>query len=151
MTVPIIIGFYGYSNTGKTNLIKNIIIYFSKQKINVASIKQTTHSYSIDSPGKDTWEYAKAGAKLTSFQTEVETSFIVKKRLSIKDIIKIILETESIDLILVEGARDTQIQKIRMDMDTPLRKNTIFTFDGDVYKVISFIEEKLKKGSRHYE
>ena len=145
MNDSVIIGFYGFSNTGKTTLLTKIIEKLSVKKYKVASIKQTIHSYSIDSPGKDTWKHAEAGSGLVGFQTSIETSFIVKKQLSIEKIIQIVNCIDCFDIILVEGARDKNIKKIRLDETTPLRENTIVTFDGDVNKILSIIEKQLSR------
>jgi molybdopterin-guanine dinucleotide biosynthesis adapter protein len=145
MTSPLIIGFYGTSNSGKTTLLTTIIRRFTEKNYKVSSIKQTTHPYSIDSPGKDTWKHAEAGAELVCFQTAVETSFIVKKEVDIKKILKIIKSIGNFDIIFIEGARDDQIQKIRLDETTPIRKNTVFTFNGDINKVMLFIEQQLEQ------
>lgn len=145
MASPLIIGFYGLSNTGKTTLITNIIRRFTEDDYKVSSIKQTTHPYSIDSPGKDTYKHAEAGAELVCFQSAVETSFIVKEQMDINTILKIITSISTFDIIIIEGACDDPIQKIRIDETTPLRKNTVFTVNGDINKVISFIEQKLEQ------
>lgn len=140
---PIIIGFYGLSNTGKTTLITRLIEWFAQKNVSIATIKQTTHSYSIDSPGKDTWQYAQAGSALICFQTASETTFILKKQVSMKKIITLLKSFDSFDLLIIEGARDKDITKIRLDEKTPLRENTVFTFDDDINKVITFIEQQL--------
>ncbi len=145
MKKPVIIGFYGYSNSGKTTLISKLINYFSEKEFNVATIKQTNKQYSIDTVGSDTWKHAEAGAKLCCFQTAVETSFIVKNQLEIKEIIRVISELGSYNLIFVEGARDDFIQKIRLNDTTPLRKQTLLTYNGNINMVIDIIEEKLRK------
>ncbi len=145
MKKPVIIGFYGFSNSGKTTLISKLINYFSEKEFNVATIKQTNKQYSIDTVGSDTWKHAEAGAKLCCFQTAVETSFIVKNQLEIKEIIRVISELGSYNLIFVEGARDDFIQKIRLNDTTPLRKQTLLTYNGDINMVIDIIEEKLRK------
>lgn len=145
MKKPVIIGFYGFSNSGKTTLISKLINYFSEKEFNVATIKQTNKQYSIDTVGSDTWKHAEAGAKLCCFQTAVETSFIVKNQLEIKEIIRVISELGSYNLIFIEGARDDFIQKIRLNDTTPLRKQTLLTYNGDINMVIDIIEEKLRK------
>jgi molybdopterin-guanine dinucleotide biosynthesis protein B len=151
MNKPVIIGFYGFSNSGKTTLISKLINYFSEKGVNVATIKQSNKDYSIDKVGSDTWKHAEAGAKLSCFHTAVETSFIVKKQLEIKEIIHVISEIGSYDLIFVEGARDGCIQKIRLNDTTPLRKQTLLTYDNDINMVIDIIEEKLSKTRKTYE
>lgn len=145
MSDLVILGFYGLSNTGKTTLITSIIKMLTEKQYKVASIKQTTHSYSIDSPGKDTWKHAQAGSDLVCFQTAGETSFIIKRRLPLEQIMKIIHAIDIFDIVLIEGASDPIIEKIRFDIKTPLRENTIFTFDGDINKIVLFIEQQMKR------
>jgi molybdopterin-guanine dinucleotide biosynthesis adapter protein len=145
MNNPVIIGFYGFSNTGKTTLITSIIKKLAVKNYKVGSVKQTTHSYSIDSPEKDTWKHAEAGAELVCFQTGIETSFILKKQLSIEKIKQVLACIDCFDIILVEGARDKNIQKIRLDESTPIRENTVLTFDGDVEKIIGIIDKQFSR------
>lgn len=142
---PIYLGFYGFSNTGKTTLITGLIEKLKRKNYVVASIKQTTHSYSIDSPETDTWKHAQAGANLICFNTAVETSFMIKNHLSFEKIKKIISCIDQFDVVLVEGSHDLEIQKIRMDHKIPMRTNTVFSFDGDINKVVSFIEKQIEK------
>lgn len=148
MNNPVIIGFYGFSNTGKTTLITSLIKKLIRGEYKVASIKQTTHSYSIDSPDKDTWKHAEAGARLVCFKTSIETSFIIKEQLPIEKIKQIISCIDCFDVILVEGTKDKNIKKIRLDEKTPIRENTVFTFKGDINKIFSFIERLVNTGEK---
>ncbi len=142
---PVYIGFYGFSNSGKTTLVTQIIKQLTKKGFKLASIKQTSHSYTIDSSETDTWKHAQAGASLICFDTAVETSFIMKQHLSFEKIQRIICCIDQFDVVLVEGAHDLEIPKIRMNDQTPVRANTMFTFDGDINKVICFIEKQIEK------
>ncbi|MFO8077491.1 MAG: molybdopterin-guanine dinucleotide biosynthesis protein B [Thermoplasmatota archaeon] len=145
MKSPVYIGFYGFSNTGKTTLIIRIIKQLTMKGFKLASIKQTSHSYTIDSSETDTWKHAQAGATLICFDTAVETSFMIKQHLSFEKIQRIICCIDQFDVVLVEGAHDSEIQKIRMNDQIPIRDNTMFTFDGDINKVICFIEKQITK------
>ncbi len=147
MKLPVYIGFYGSSNSGKTTLITRLIRELSAQDLKVATIKQTSNPYSIDAIGKDTWKHAQAGAGLVCFQTAVETSIIVKKTLSFEKIKKYIALSDDYDIVLVEGARQKDILKIRLDEQIAERNNTVFTFDGDINKVLTFIDKERKRKS----
>jgi molybdopterin-guanine dinucleotide biosynthesis adapter protein len=139
------IGFYGLSNTGKTTLIISVIKQLTMKGYKVASIKQTTHPYSIDTSGKDTWNFSKAGSDLVCFQSAVETSFIINQQLPFDRIMDIINNMDFYDVVLIEGSKDDFIEKIRLDQKTPLIKNTVFTFDGDINKVVLFIEQQMER------
>lgn len=142
MTTPSIIGFYGESNTGKTTLIVKIINRLSKDGFNVASVKISNKKISIDSEGKDTWKHAEAGSKLVVFSTENETDFLLKRKISNNEIVDNIKRLGNYDIILVEGANDENIPKIRMG-EIKERKNTIFTYDDDFEELINFIKDGI--------
>ena len=142
MPLPSIIGFYGESNTGKTTLIVKIINRLSKDGFNVASVKISNKKISIDSEGKDTWKHAEAGSKLVVFSSENETDFLLKRKISNNEIVDNIKRLGNYDIILVEGANDENIPKIRLG-EIKERKNTIFTYDDDFEELINFIKDGI--------
>lgn len=139
MNKPIIFGFYGYSNSGKTSLIERVIKELTEQGRQISVIKQSGHSVSMDTPGKDTYRFTLAGAGLVVLASESETSIIINKQLPIREIIKINAKINEMDIILVESARDAEFKKIRIG-DIALRENTIWTYDGDFNKLINLIK-----------
>ena len=144
MLKPVIIGFYGFSNSGKTQLITDLISHFSKMNFKVASIKQSDKSYNIDQKGKDTYNFIKNGSSAIAFLTKNQTSFIFNNKIKLRNCIEYIILNNNYDLILVEGANDPYIPKIRIG-NKPLIKNTIFTYDKDINRVQSFINNKLNE------
>jgi molybdopterin-guanine dinucleotide biosynthesis protein B len=144
MQEPIIIGFYGYSKSGKTKLITELISYYTKQNYKIACIKQTNKSYNVDKKGKDTYLFASKGSKIIVFKTKKQTSIITNNEMNIKNIIEYIRKNHNVDIIFIEGAKDFFIPKIRIGKK-PLIKNTILNFDNDINKVIYIINKKLDK------
>ena len=140
MLKPIIIGFYGYSNSGKTKLISELISYFSVKNYAIASVKQTDKPYDVDIEGKDTYKFANKGSNIIVFKTKKQTSFIVNKEMELKEIIEYLIKDNNIDLIFIEGAKDKSIPKIRIG------ENTILNYDYDIKKAISIIYKKLNEG-----
>jgi len=149
MNNPVILGFYGFSNTGKTALLTSLIKKLTKKEYNVCSVKQTNQPYSIDSAAKDTWKYAQAGANLVCFNTAIETSFIINQSLSFENIKQIIKCIGYFDIILVEGAHDREIQKIRLDQRTPIRHNTLLTYTGNSNEIMSLIMKKIGENKKY--
>jgi molybdopterin-guanine dinucleotide biosynthesis protein B len=144
MQKPVIIGFYGYSKSGKTKLITKLISYFSKENYKIACIKQTYKSYYMDQKGKDTYKFSSKGSNFIVFMTKKQTSFIINKKMNLIDIIEYIIKNDNLDLIFVEGANDFFIPKIRIG-EKPLIENTILNYDNDINKVIDIINQKLNK------
>jgi len=142
MKKPAIIGFYGKSNTGKTTLIVDLIKKLTKEGYNVATIKKTDKKIEMDVEGKDSWKHASAGAKAVVLSSSNETDFIVKKNVETLEIIEHMSKFGDYDIILVEGASDKNIQKVRIG-DIKLRENTIMTYDGDFEKLYKIVKEKI--------
>lgn len=138
------LGFYGDSNSGKTNLIVDLIKKLKKLNIEVATIKISDKKIGIDKEGKDTWKHKMAGSLITVFSSPIETDFILNKNISVLEIIDYITKFQKIEVVIIEGAYDPKIPKIRVGQ-IEKRKNTLFTYDGDISKIISLILENIKK------
>lgn len=61
--VPVI-GFCGYSGTGKTTIIEKIIPILARRGLSVAYLKHDAHGLQVDTEGKDTDRIFKAGARV---------------------------------------------------------------------------------------
>jgi len=140
---PYIIGFYGYSNTGKTTVIVDLIKKLKKAKYKVATIKCSDKKINFDKQEKDTYKHAQVGANPIVLSSLSETDFIIKKKLTIKNIIKYLTTFEKIDIIIIEGAKDPDILKIRIG-DIQKRENTILDYTDDFEYLYNFIEKKIK-------
>jgi molybdopterin-guanine dinucleotide biosynthesis protein B len=138
-----VLGFYGYSGSGKTNLIVDLIKQLRKLNIEVATIKISDKDIGIDQEGKDTWKHGLAGSSFTVFSSPLETDFMLKKKLSISDIINYLVKFQKIEVILIEGVSDPRIPKIRVGK-AKKRKNTLFTYDGDTKKIVTLILDNIK-------
>ena len=141
---PYIIGFYGESDAGKTTLIVELIKCLSNEGFNVASVKISDKKIGIDSEGKDTWKHVQAGSKLVVFSTDGETDFIFKQKLSGNELMKCINCFGIYDIIIVEGANDEDIPKVRLGKIKE-RENTIITYDDDFEKLITFIKSEIRR------
>jgi molybdopterin-guanine dinucleotide biosynthesis protein B len=58
-----IIAFVGASDSGKTSLISELVAEFKRRGLRTSVLKHTSHCFTIDSEGKDTWKFARAGAE----------------------------------------------------------------------------------------
>jgi len=140
MEKPIVIGFYGFSDSGKTKLIEKLIQELTSRGKKIAAIKQSSHPASMDIPGKDTYRFSQSGADPVVLSSSMETDIKIQKPLGIDEIIKFISTIQDVDIIIVESARNTEIRKIRIG-DIELRENTIWTYDGNfeglVHKILN--------------
>lgn len=111
--MPSFVQVVGFSNTGKTMLIKKLISAFKKRGLRVAAVKHAAHGYEVDTPGKDTWHYYEAGAD--QVMVVGPHSFTVHRRLDFTpDLDRICEMLREADLILIEGFKHQNGPKIEV-------------------------------------
>ena len=115
--VPIL-GFAAYSGTGKTTLLVNIIPILKQRGLEVGVIKHAHHTFEIDQPGKDSYEIRKAGAKQMLIGSRQRWALMVEQEepeqtTRLQEYISH-LDTDKLDLILVEGFKPEAIPKIEL-------------------------------------
>ncbi|MFP3871547.1 MAG: molybdopterin-guanine dinucleotide biosynthesis protein B [Candidatus Aenigmatarchaeota archaeon] len=110
-----IFGIGGGSDTGKTEMICELVEELSKRGYKPATIKHTQGDFSIDEEGKDTWRHSEAGAKLVVFSTPAETDFLVQRPMSMEETLMKIGALDRYDVVLVEGMKNEDIPKIVLD------------------------------------
>lgn len=110
-----VFGFAGYSNSGKTTLIEQLIPRFVERGLRVSLIKHAHHGFDLDRPGKDSYRHREAGAS--------EVFLVSSKRWvlmhELRDEAEPTLEYQMslmapCDLVLVEGFKYTAIPKIEV-------------------------------------
>ena len=138
MKEPRVIGFYGYSGSGKTMLIEKLCQDLSSRGISLAVIKQTDKTIRMDQPGKDTYRFQDAGAAVVALASQAETDLIVNRALTVSEIVKMIQAAGEIDLVIVESCNDPALPKIRLG-EIEERENTIWTYDGDYQNLLNLV------------
>lgn len=136
-----IIGIYGYQDTGKTTLVEQLIGALVKKKYRVSSIKHTSHDKSIDSEGKDTWRHWKAGSDPVVFSSRIETSLIMHSEASVDDIAKMVLREYGPDVLIIEGFKGGAFPKVAVGKITP-RKGTVLT-NPKLLQLVKHIEKEV--------
>ena len=124
-SVPIL-GFSAYSGTGKTTLLRQVIPLLKARGLRVSVIKHAHHDFDLDFPGKDSYELRKAGAEQTAICTTTRMVLMTEfnhpaEEPSLQQIVAA-LDTERVDIVLVEGYKDIRFPKIelhRQAMNTP--------------------------------
>ncbi|MDG6987787.1 MAG: molybdopterin-guanine dinucleotide biosynthesis protein B [Nitrososphaerota archaeon] len=97
--------FFGYKGGGKTTAIEATVRAMKKAGLKVGTIKHVHEpSFSIDTPGKDTWRHAKAGASAVAVVARHEVAVIQKRdtrRLTAREVAEAL--GGGLDFVLVEG------------------------------------------------
>ncbi len=111
--VPVV-AFVGRSGSGKTTLLLRIIDILTRRGIRVAVIKHSPiHHVETDVPGTDTYRFWQAGAThlgLVARDRVVHTQRV----LSEPDLATVVGEVRGVDLILLEGYKQSAIEKVEV-------------------------------------
>lgn len=57
-----LLGIAGWSGSGKTTLMTRLIPLLAGSGLRIAALKHAHHSFEVDHPGKDSYEFRAAGA-----------------------------------------------------------------------------------------
>jgi molybdopterin-guanine dinucleotide biosynthesis protein MobB len=143
-----LLGFAAFSGTGKTTLLEKLIPILVENGLRVALIKHSHHDIEMDKPGKDSYRLRKAGASqvvLSGTQRSIlfcEYKEIGESKLSDQ---LALLQTDKLDLVLVEGYRDEQFPKIELHR-SKLNKPFLFPNDNNIIALVcddTMVECKL--------
>ncbi len=100
--------FCGYSNSGKTTLIKNLIKKLNQQ-FRIGYAKHDVHSFSVDHEGKDTHTIMKSGASAAIISDQEHWALMGNGQL---DIFNQHSAFTDCDFVLVEGYKSLPLPKI---------------------------------------
>lgn len=110
---PPVVGFAGYSNSGKTTVMSAVIARLTASGRRVGTLKHDVHGFSFDHPGKDTWRHREAGAAVTVISSPEGIGIVMDtgKDTPIEKLIPIFF---GMDIVLVEGYKRAGIPKIEV-------------------------------------
>lgn len=100
---------YGYTQSGKTTTIENIIKELKKRRYSVGSVKEIHfEQFEIDTKGSNTDRHKKAGAELVTARGYFETDVLFPEKLPVEKILRFYDQ----DYVVLEGVTDYNIPKI---------------------------------------
>jgi len=108
-----VIAVSGYSDSGKTLLIEQLLPRLQARGLRVAVIKNCEHPVEADRPGKDTDRLFTAGADVLASGPNETFIRLHASRMSLAECLRHL--PPGYDLVLAEGFRNEAIPKIRLD------------------------------------
>lgn len=101
--VPVV-SIVGKGDSGKTTFLEKLIRELSSRGVRVATVKHHVHDYDIDTPGKDSWRHARAGAFATMVSSPEKFAMIqeVATEMPLESIAAVAFNTGA-DILLTEG------------------------------------------------
>ena len=133
-----IVGISGFSNTGKTTLVVELIKSLKVKGFTVSTMKGIHLSdFYLNQPDSDTWKHLQAGAVTAIARTQHETVQFWKNSLSFQEIASV-LKT---DFVLVEGMKKEPIPKILCAKEVQEFSELI---NDDVFALSGIIGNQIK-------
>ena len=141
MAGAMILGIYGYQDSGKTKLVEELVRSLVKKGYRVASVKHSPHSKSIDCEGKDTWRHWRAGSDPVVFSSKTETTVIKHTETSSEDIARRLVAEHCPDVIIMEGFKEGSFPKVAVGK-VVVRKGTVLVNPG-LKKLVAYVEREV--------
>ncbi len=135
-----LIGLCAYSGTGKTTLLTQLIPLLKKRNLRIGVVKHAHHKFDIDHPGKDSYEFRQAGAEQVAVASKNRIAWIkehkeAKDEPVLSDALAI-LDTNNLDLVIVEGFKRENFPKIELHRPS-LGKPLIYKHDKNIIALAS--------------
>tara|TARA_B100000989_G_scaffold59437_1_gene40609 strand:- start:4227 stop:4730 length:504 start_codon:yes stop_codon:yes gene_type:complete len=135
-----ILGIAGWQNSGKTTLLKNLIVTFAKKGLTVSTVKHAHHSFDIDKPGKDSYEHRQSGAQEVLISSKHRWALIHEQGNQTEpNLDELLSKLKPVDLVLVEGFKKENHTKLEVHRDK-LGKELICQTDPKICMVASDIK-----------
>jgi molybdopterin-guanine dinucleotide biosynthesis protein B len=111
-----VLGFVGYSNSGKTTVVAKLTGILTEMGYQVAVIKHASHGYEMDIPGKDSWQHYQAGAQQV-IVVGPDSMSVHERTPNEKALGDVLRKVNNVDFILVEGFKNESGPKIEIVRD----------------------------------
>lgn len=113
--VPVV-AVVGWSNTGKTTFLENLIKELKNRGYRVGTIKHHPGNIELDKPGKDTHRHAQAGAEVVIISSPQKMGLVrqTQKEWSLQQMTNLMSD---MDIIIVEGFKQEPTLKIEVYRD----------------------------------
>jgi len=115
---PVVVAVVGGKKSGKTTTIEALTAKLAERGYSVAAVKHISEAnFTIDTEEKDTWRFARAGAKTIVAVSSNEVAVIRRRNTSDFSLGQVLKECRGNDFVLLEGfkgpvARNKRILKI---------------------------------------
>ncbi len=115
-----VIGFAGWSGSGKTRLVIALLKEFSDKGLRVSTMKHAHHSFDVDHKGKDSYAHRQAGASEVLIASERRWALMHEcnevEKTHTQWLSPAVLQKHlaPVDVLLVEGFKNAPIDKLEI-------------------------------------
>ncbi|CAM3646023.1 molybdopterin-guanine dinucleotide biosynthesis protein B [Paracidovorax anthurii] len=111
-----VVGFAGFSNSGKTTLVERLIPLLRAHGQRVSVVKHAHHKFDIDQPGKDTWRHRVAGAFEVVASSGQRMALMREYEVPAEPVVHDLIARldPAVDWVLVEGFKESDLPKVEV-------------------------------------
>lgn len=139
------ISFVGKSNSGKTTLLEKVIIELKSRGLRVATVKHHSHPLDLDTPGKDSWRHAQAGADVTMLSSPGQLGIMRhycedasgKTEATLEEIAEEAL-LAGCDILITEGFKRIGVDRI--ELVRAERSQSLISDPADIIALVTDVE-----------
>lgn len=134
-SIPVV-SIVGKGDSGKTTFLEKLIRELSSRGVRVATVKHHVHDYDIDTPGKDSWRHARAGAVTTMVSSPEKFSVVqaVESEFSL-EYIAVIAANTGVDILLTEGYKREGVNRI--EVSRAARSDELISAPGECIALVT--------------
>lgn len=132
-----VIGFAGWSDSGKTHLLRLLLPSLFARGFTVSTIKHAHHTFDVDVPGKDSFKLRQAGAKQVLVSSGKRFALMheykQEEEWGLPDLLR---QLSPVDFVLIEGFKRWNHPKIEVHRHET-GKDFLFPKDPNVVAILS--------------
>jgi molybdopterin-guanine dinucleotide biosynthesis protein B len=133
----------GKKKVGKTTLIENLVTGLVTRGRRIGSMKYTTQDHQFDTPGKDSFRHAQAGAESTLILSPTKIALFSRtlRRKRFEELLDFVFA--DCDLVIGEGFKNSTFPKIEV-FDTEKHSGLLCSSEDDLIAVVGDVDPSLK-------
>ena len=143
-----VFGFAGWSGSGKTTVIEQVIPILVARGVTVSLIKHAHHQFDVDSPGKDSWRHRQAGCTEVLVTSDLRWALMHELRGRPEmTLAESLARLSPCDLAIIEGYKLAPIPKVEI-WRPALNKPPLHPTDPEILAIATDGPDRLPPGTR---
>ena len=133
----------GKKKVGKTTLIENLITGLVSGGRKIGSMKYTTQDHQFDTPGKDSFRHAQAGAESTLILSPTKIALFSRtlRKKKLEELLGFVFA--DCDLVIGEGFKDSSFPKVEV-FDSQKHSGLLCSPEDDLIAVVGDVDPSLE-------
>ena len=100
MSAPRVVAVVGFKDAGKTQAVEALVRELTRRGLGVGTLKHTSRTRPLDTPGKDTWRHREAGSVASAILTSESAAVFLNHPVNVVDAVA---RLGPLDIVVLEG------------------------------------------------